>query len=185
MGFFDNFINKVKEIDDKLAKDVSFKCSSCGATITGKSNKKSLQCQFCGNFEDNPKYKSALIDAPSKSANRPAIQPTQNFDDDFDDDDFEDDFNDFSHSNTFGRNHHSKFEKPVYAYIEKGGLFFEGEIPGITFSKVTLCKSYKECKDKLRAKFYEEKTRAFYKPPVQDIDKIEREHPRAKIIVID
>lgn len=184
MGFFDNFIKNVQEIDDRLAGDVSFKCSSCGATVTGKANKKSLQCEFCGNFENNPHYKSHLEGKPAGAIfggfeNNSNSNSSSVFDEDIE----EDDFDSMRRNRGFGRDR--KFDRPVYAYIEKSGLFFSGEIPGMNFSKVTLCKSYKECVDKLKEKYYKEKSGAFYKPPVQDIDEIERQHPDAKIISLD
>lgn len=73
----------------------------------------------------------------------------------------------------------------VYAYIEKGGLFYEGDIPGLSFCKESFCHSYDECLRKLQKNYAENKNRAFFEYPNQNLNKIKREHPKANIIRLD
>lgn len=73
----------------------------------------------------------------------------------------------------------------VYAYIEKNGLFYEGDIPGLSFCKENFCHSYDECIRKLQKNYAENKNRAFFEYPNQNLNKIKREHPKAKIIRLD
>lgn len=73
----------------------------------------------------------------------------------------------------------------VYAYIEKDGIFFEGDIPGLDFCKEHMCNSYEECLRKLRKNYEERRSRAFFEYPNQNLNKIKREHPKANIVKID
>ncbi len=168
MGFFD-VINKMIK-DYKENNKVTIKCSNCGANILGNSTERSLKCEYCGTYTNNDKY-TPIINNPIKGFNK-KNDDSADYDGDFDDDYDESVFFD------------SKNDAIVYAWIEKGGLFFSGEIPGIDGSKVTLCDSYSECLDKLKTKYYEEKSSVFYKNPGQNISRIKEEHPKAKIIVI-
>ena len=71
----------------------------------------------------------------------------------------------------------------VYAYVEKFGFSYEGDIPGLNFCRVTFANSYEDCIRQLQQKLDESKQRSmFYKPPKQEVEKIRRDHPRAKII---
>lgn len=172
MGFFDTIKNMINEYDEK--NKVSQKCSSCGANIVGKASERAIKCEFCGNFSNNENY-SPLINNPLKNFSL----DRENSDSDFDDVDFDNnedfDFNNFS----------DEENSPVFAWIEKSSLFFEGEIPGISFSRVSLCNSYKECVTKLKSKYYQEKNRAFYKKPIQNLREIKTKHPKAKIIILN
>lgn len=73
----------------------------------------------------------------------------------------------------------------VYAYIEKVGLFYEGDIPGLNFCKESFCHSYDECLRKLQKNYVENQSRAFFEYPNQNLNKIKKEHPKAKIIRLD
>ena len=174
MGFFDSIMDMQKKILDKMAPDVTIKCSNCGASATGKATDKTIKCEYCGCFNENNKYIS-----PADLAASVGNKNANNFDDDFDDD-----FDSFDRHHRMHRGRHGHSGR-VVAWIEKGGLFYEGEIPGINFSKVSLCDSYEECVRKLREKYYKESSSAFFDVPVQDIEKIRREHPKAHIIDLD
>lgn len=61
-----------------------------------------------------------------------------------------------------------------YAIIEKGGLFYSGEIPGISFSRVSLCNSYDELINKLTKTLNDE---MWKKPPMMSYrDVAEKNH---------
>lgn len=185
MGIFDSFFKKVQELDDKFSETVSFKCPNCGAQVSGKENKKSLPCEFCGCIVENPKYRTLLNKNESFEENKNSdFAATKNSSQKSSFDKFQDDeFERRKRNQRMGRVDEN--DKIVYAWVEKNGLFYEGEIPGISFSSVRLESSYSKCVDKLKEKFYEQKSKAFYKAPEQDLEAIEREHPAAKIIVLE
>lgn len=172
MGIFDSFKETIKGLVNEYEErnKVSMKCSSCGANIVGRATDRAIKCEFCGNLTNNKHY-SPILNNPVNEISKSSATDEDNEefweDNDFDDDDFEDS------------------DEEVFAYIEKGGLFFEGEIPGMSFSRVTLCDSYKDCVNKLKDKFYSERRSAFYKKPKQNLSQIKREHPKAKIIIIN
>ncbi len=60
-----------------------------------------------------------------------------------------------------------------------------GDVPGLNFCKESFCKSYDECVRKLHQNYFKHKNSAFFEFPNQDLNKIKREHPRAKIIRLD
>lgn len=71
----------------------------------------------------------------------------------------------------------------VYAYVEKFGFSYEGDIPGLSFCRVSFADSYEDCIEKLQQNLNERRERsAFFEPPRQDVEKIRQDHPRAKII---
>ena len=135
-------------------------CPSCGGNMEGKISQPTLSCPYCGTSATNEHYKSYAQQQYSQTST------SQNVDMFF--------------PNQHHRRHHDY--NGVFAYIEKSGLFYSGEIPGISFSKVSLCDSYDECLNKLTAILTENKNKAFYKPPVQDLNEIRKNHPKAKII---
>lgn len=174
MGFFDTIKSMINEFDEK--NKVSLKCPNCGANIVGKASERAIKCEFCGSFANNDKY-SPIINNPLKDfAKNREFEKNTDFYSDFD---FDDDLKESAEWDDFAE------DAPVFAWIEKEGLFFEGEIPGINFSKVNFCETYRECIEKLRAKYYEEKSRAFFKHPKQNVRQIREEHPKAKIIKLD
>ena len=170
MGIFDSFKETIKGLVNEYEErnKVSMKCSSCGANIVGRATDRAIKCEFCGNLTNNEHY-SPIINNPVKDLTRSS----------FDEDD-EDVWEEVDFDNGF-----EEGDEDVFAYIEKGGLFFEGEIPGMSFSRVALCDSYKECVSKLKEKYYSERNRAFYKKPNQNLSEIRRAHPKAKIIRIN
>ena len=166
--FFKDIYKFAKEIDNQNAVKVTQKCQSCGAKMEGLSNQETLSCSYCGYASENEHYKESLSQYKNQQQ-----------------------FKDNVHKNIFVdevvdhiRVRHAKNYNSIYAYIEKSGLFYSGEIPGISFSKVSFCNSYQECLDKLVEIFKQEKEKAFFKVPEQDLNEIRRNHPDAKIISI-
>ena len=111
------------------------------------------------------------------------------YDDDYAVDDDEDDFwiDNSSNKRIIKNNNLNKIDASfgfcgVYAYIEKGGLFYEGDIPGLNFCKANFCHSYEECLNTLREKLQQQSGRAFFEMPKQNLNEIKHNHPNAKII---
>lgn len=90
-----------------------------------------------------------------------------------------------NHTNTFNYGNVNYATSGVYAYIENKGLFFDGDIPGLSFCRVDMCDSYDECLRKLRNNYAEMRSRAFFKFPNQNLNMIKYEHPNAEIVKID
>ena len=188
---------------------VNIFCSSCGEQITVDAESKQVECPFCGDMVQNPKYTpkkkkgflSSLFgafetefsgdDEDDFDADDIEKLDENAFDDeDEEDDDFDDEFgvdtevesdslftaetrSDFSKIKSFfggdneprrnrnfvGDRHNNPFEddfKKVnagyYAVVEKTGLFYKGECPGISFTNSGLCNSYEECIDEIEEK---------------------------------
>lgn len=165
-NFFENVYDLAKKINNQNAVKVTQKCQSCGAKMEGLSNQQTLSCPYCGYTSENEHYNQS----------KGQYNNQQSFGGNIQHNNYIEEVVDPIHGSTF-QNYNS-----VYAYIEKSGLFYNGEIPGISFSKASLCKSYQECLDELIENFRQEKEKAFFKPPKQDINEIRRNHPNAKII---
>lgn len=169
MGFIDKVFELQKKIVDQHAPNVTVKCESCGSSVVGKATEKTLKCEYCDSYVDNVKYQSA--------SEIFGIKRNQD--------------ENFSNNSVFADGGFNTINRPIenfggtVAWIEKNGLFFEGEIPGISFSRVFLCYSFEECMKILREKYYNAKSKAFFERPIQDIEKIRREHPNAKIFEIE
>lgn len=154
----------------KEQNTVKAKCSNCSADTEIDITKPVATCQYCGGGFENPYYEKHL--------KRQAEQQKQ---EDFEDNSF------FEEEDSFGfdDNFEDEYEDDgLYAVIEKSALFFEGEIPGITFGSARLCKSYGECVNKLKEIANKERRGAFYEKPHQNLREIRREHPNGKIIKV-
>lgn len=167
---FGDLLKNIFNLSGELSEQekVSQKCPFCGARMEGSMYNPTISCTYCGGSTENESYKEPVTQDTNQQV--------------FEEDDADDVFVD----NVFRHNHrrHGRNYNSVYAYIEKSGLFYSGEIPGITFSNVSLCDSYQECVDKLIEKYRTEKERAFFELPKQDINEIKQSHPNAKIIKI-
>ncbi len=159
-----DIFNKVRDsLNEAFSdKDVSVKCPNCGAQGQSKQSQKTFVCQYCGCENNNPEYRN-LFDLQQLRTNTNNTQTN-----------FNDDFDNTSSSVVFGSG--------LYAYIEKSALFYNGEIPGITFGKANLCTSYEECVTKLREIANNERSKAFFEAPNQNLEEIRKAHPKAKII---
>ncbi len=80
----------------------------------------------------------------------------EDFDDDFEDA-FEDDFDGRRIDDRRREDDRRRYDKDrgfdrYYAVIKRGGLFYSGECPGISFTSVSMCDSYEECLDEIEEK---------------------------------
>lgn len=170
---FENFLNKFRNFGRKNSSDSAqttlVQCPVCGHEMAVPSSQKTFTCRSCGTTlttgysfdeEENPSNKHP-------------------FGEDEDDEGYEDNFSDanLEHYHVATKDQYNY----VYAYIEKIGSTYSGEIPGMTFSKVTFCDSYSECFQQLIDIFKEEREKDYYESPIQDFDNIRRAHPKAKI----
>lgn len=170
---FDKFFEKAKGFmknfaDQFSGEKISVKCPSCGGQAEGTTNDQTVVCPYCESTIKNPHYTFA------KSS---AFDEEEQEDDGWGED--KDYWNEMEEDNLppIPANSNS-----VYAWIEKNGMFYSGDVPGIPFAKATLCDSYEECLESLQASFDEEKEKAFYEKPTQDLEKVRKQHPKAKFI---
>lgn len=170
---FDKFFKKAKGFmkgfaDQFSDEKVSVRCPSCGGSAEGTINDEKLYCPYCEANIKNPHYTFAKSSA-------------------FDEDEQEDDgwgedkdyWNEMEEDNLppLPTNSNS-----VYAWIEKIGSTYSGDIPGIPFARVSLCDSYNECLESLQESFDEEKEKPFYEKPIQDLEGVRKQHPKATFI---
>lgn len=172
---FENLFKKLKSFmggANSEQKQTSQSCPACGAQMSGSIYDKTLHCSYCGSTSVNEEY----LEQKNNAEQHPYGC------DEEDEDDYQQDMTDayMDHLNVVS----NRDVDSVYAYIEKHGMFYSGEIPGLPFSKAGLCESYRECLDKLIASFVEEREKTFYEPPIQNLSEIQRKHPKAKIIKI-
>lgn len=171
---FEKFFKKIsdfaKKIDDQIADTITQQCPACGGQMEGLTNQKTLNCPYCGSSCINENF----IEARDRYIN------PHPFGEDEDDEGYNEEITDenMDHLNVVT----SDEAGVVYAYIEKSGLFYNGEIPGLAFSRVNLCDSYMECLNQLVENFREEREKTYYEAPRQDLNEIQRKHPKAKII---
>lgn len=172
---FNKFFETINKELNKAFKEepIQQKCENCGALIEGTNRMETITCRYCGSTQKNNFFKP-LFDVNNTPTNDMGDAFDFGFDDRVDDRPF----------NRREGHYHRHGGHGVYAWVRKGGLFFEGGIPGLKFCKVSLCDTFEECVDKLRQKYYEQKRSAFFEPPVQDFEDI-RKNRNTKIIRID
>ena len=73
----------------------------------------------------------------------------------------------------------------VYAWIEKSGFSYNGEIPGVSWTSVRMARSFEECLDELTKKLNESSSVQFssFRQKVSYED-IQDDHPNARIVFI-
>jgi len=97
-----------------------------------------------------------------------------------------------SHSSSFGFGSTSRPEdemvakgRGVYAWIEKSGFRYDGEIPGVDWTEVRMASSFEECLDELTKKLHESSSVQFmsFRQNVS-YEQIQSDHPNARIVFI-
>ncbi len=137
-----------------MAKFEKIFCENCGAPINADVSQQYVKCDSCGAVVNNSKYSTNSYDQEAATEGnsfgslftdeaKSGINKIKSFFVGFGrHDDSDDRRNPFDDRDDFGRrNHHRDY----YAVIEKTGLFYKGECPGISFTNSGLCDSYDEC----------------------------------------
>lgn len=165
---FKKLFEMIKEQNTAKAK-----CPNCSADSELDITKPVATCQYCGGGFENPYYEKYL--------KRQEAEEREEEEESFDDFEQESFFDDGFNNDSFDDHYE---DESLYAVVEKSALFYEGEIPGITFGNARLCDSYEECVGKLKEIARKERGKAFYEKPHQDLRKIKKEHPKGKIIKV-
>lgn len=169
---FDKFLEKAKGFmksfaDQFSGEKISVKCPSCGGNAEGSTSDETITCPYCETSIKNPHYTFAKSTAFEEEQEEDGWGEDKDYWNEME----EDSFPPIPENST-----------AVYAWIEKVGMFYSGDIPGLPFAKATLCDSYEQCLETLQANFDEEKEKAFYEKPIQDLEKVRKSHPKAKFI---
>lgn len=173
-------------------KEVIIFCTNCGAKLNALSNDLEVCCDYCGCVNENIKFEPEKEFNEEKSESNffsslgHGLKKAGKFLNSLANEFEEDENHHHHHGKTINEN---AFEvghgKPYYAIIKKSSLFYEGECPGVTFCKVSLCDSYDECVNKLVEKLSDEVNRFGGKSYDQpSLEEIKNSYPNAKIIKI-
>lgn len=167
--FFEKAKGFMKSFANEFGEKVSVKCPSCGGQAEGTTAEQNLTCPYCDSTIKNPHY----IFAKSSAVEREEEQEDDGWGED------KDYWNEMEEDTLPPIPTDSN---AVYAWIEKVGMFYTGDIPGFPFAKATLCDSYEQCLETLQENFDEEKEKPYYEKPIQDLEKVRKNHPKAKFI---
>ncbi len=195
-----------------MGENIRVFCAECGTPIDTTTNVEMVTCPACGNEEENPKYNpeavvpkaEGIIDTAEMkegvdklntfaskifgtnitpeiiaqrqaqmAKNTQASSPANaNYD-------------------IVSRGNYDEDKKPMFtrekaflAYINKSGIFYEGQCPGIDFTEVNMCDSFEDCVSKITRKL-KSSVGSFPEDEVQpSIEEIKAAHPGARIIRI-